>query len=155
MKTFTSESELTETATTSKEFYDSLGYQDWHRWERRELKGYFGIPDYVVAFGKKKKNGVPLIRAFAFEMKLKDWKRAIIQAYKYTSFAHYSYVVMDHYYIERAKRNIQMFERSNIGLTSIDTDGNFYVHLKPKFQSPYSDRLKKKLSIKVSNTIGC
>lgn len=153
MSAFASESELTETATTSKEFFDSLGYEDWHRWERWELEGYFGIPDYVLAFEKKKKNGAPMIRSFAFEMKLKNWKRALVQAFKYASFAHYSYVVMDHCYVKRAVRNLQMFERSNIGLISVSTEGNVRVHLRPKFKAPYSDHLKRRLVSNIKTSI--
>lgn len=143
MQAFKSESELVDVALNSSAFYQKIGYTDWYRWQECEMEGLFGVPDVVCCFSKTDATGRCLLRTFAFEMKLSDWKRALTQAFKYASFAHYPFVVMDHRYVERAKRHIEVFERSNIGLISVDPSGKTFVHFRPRFRQPYSPSLKK------------
>jgi len=146
MQTFTTESDLTETALNSRDFYKALGHTDWLRWDEREPAGLFGIPDVVFAFAKTSASGGWILRTFAFEMKLHDWKKALAQAFKYAAFAHYPFVVMDHKNVERAKRQVHLFEKSNIGLMSITPSGQTHVHCRPRFRQPYSATLRKALS---------
>jgi len=56
----------------------------------------------------------------AFEMKLTKWKQALHQAYRNSSFAHYSYVVLPSITARRAARQEYEFLRRGIGLCSID-----------------------------------
>jgi hypothetical protein len=56
----------------------------------------------------------------AFEAKLTRWREAVHQAYRSTSFAHYSYVVLPKSVVENALRQRHEFERRGIGLCSID-----------------------------------
>lgn len=56
----------------------------------------------------------------AFEAKLSRWRDAVHQAYRSTSFAHYSYVVLPKNAAENAMRQRHEFERRGIGLCSID-----------------------------------
>jgi hypothetical protein len=56
----------------------------------------------------------------AFEAKLTRWRDAVHQAYRSTSFAHYSYVVLPKSAVENALRESHEFERRGIGLCSID-----------------------------------
>lgn len=74
---------------------------------------------------------------FAVEAKLKDWKRALHQAYRYKWFAEYSFVVLDAHYSTPAVQNIDLFKKHNIGLATLTPDGNFNRIYNPKRQKPY------------------
>ena len=72
----------------------------------KECRGLFGIPDFV--FYTKQQEKVSVI---SFELKLKNWKKAVNQAFRYKSFSDISYVVLSSESIDVASRNIKMFER--------------------------------------------
>jgi hypothetical protein len=57
-----------------------------------------------------------------FEAKLNRWRTAVHQAYRNTSFTHYSYVVLPEPVAQRALRWRFEFERRGIGLCSINFD---------------------------------
>jgi len=109
-----------------------------------EPKGLFGIPDLVVANVEHRNGQAIIIRSFAFEMKLSNWKRAITQAYRYRAFANLVYVVIDRHFLKPALLNIEDFVRSNIGLISIDQSGFLHIHHAPRFEVPYSYELEIK-----------
>jgi hypothetical protein len=54
----------------------------------------------------------------AFETKLKDWRGAMQQAYRNSSFAHYSYVALPAAVADKA--DVSEFVKRNIGLCLID-----------------------------------
>lgn len=56
----------------------------------------------------------------AFEMKLDKWKQALHQAYRNSSFAHYSYVVVPLRTALRAAMQEHEFLRRGVGLCSVD-----------------------------------
>jgi hypothetical protein len=56
----------------------------------------------------------------AFELKLFDWKQALLQAYRYSFFADQSIVVLPMEKIETAKKAIDSFQESRIGLWLFD-----------------------------------
>lgn len=56
----------------------------------------------------------------AFEMKLEKWKQALNQAYRNSSFAHYSYVVLPLRTARRAVKQQHEFLRRGVGLCSVD-----------------------------------
>lgn len=60
---------------------------------------------------------------FAFEAKLTRWRAAVHQAYRNTSFTHYSYVVLPTGAARNAVRWRHEFERRGIGLCSVGLDG--------------------------------
>ncbi|MDA3886359.1 MAG: hypothetical protein PF638_12260 [Candidatus Delongbacteria bacterium] len=99
-----------------------------------ECKGLFGIPDGLLV--EKEKNELKNI--VAIELKLKNWKRALIQAFKYKSFANNSIVVIDANYMHRALKNIDEFKRYKIGLASFSKDKDFVIHYLPETTSPFS-----------------
>ncbi len=90
----------------------------------------------------------------AIEAKLKNWKRALMQAYRYKWFANQSYVILDSKNIKAAINKINEFKKYNVGLAEISTDGVIKKHFKPKKEKPYSnnmtilfnERVKKELS---------
>ena len=153
MKAFKKEIDLTNTLIQSKSLIKDLGYFNWYPWCISEMDGLFGIPDLIVAFGKLSCKGRRFIRTFAFELKRFDWKRALMQAFRYKAFVNYSYVVIDDYYVSRAIKKIYLFERANIGLLSINQSGVISWHLKCKFDQPYSHYLRKEMFSKVPDRI--
>ena len=147
-----SESDLFIQCVNNIEFYKRIFSFQWE--DARlisELTGFFGVPDLVIACSKKTRTYNSLTRTFAFEFKLKNWKKALIQAFKYAAFAQYSYVVMDKKYVGPAKRRVEEFERANIGLVSVDEDGQIEVIYKPKLRKPYSNEMRKEFDEIISS----
>jgi len=83
---------------------------------------------------------------FAIEAKLKDWKKALKQAYRYKWFAEYSFVVIDEYYSKKAIENIDVFKKYNVGLITISPDKGIKKHHYPSPEQPYDNRMKMLLS---------
>ena len=70
-------------------------------------------------------------KTIAIEAKLKNWKRALDQAYRYKWFATQSYVILDSKYAKSACKNISKFKELNVGLAEINADGILKIHFKP------------------------
>ena len=60
---------------------------------------------------------------FAFEMKLIKWRDALHQAYRNTSFVHFSYVVLPCKTAEKAVRWRHEFVKRGVGLCTVNDDG--------------------------------
>lgn len=56
----------------------------------------------------------------AFEMKLEKWKQALNQAYRNSSFAHYSYIVLPSQAAKRAVKQENEFIKRGVGLCVVD-----------------------------------
>lgn len=109
----------------------------------KEWTGLFGVPDYVCF--DKQGDGLQVI---SFELKLLDWKRAMIQAFRYKSFSNLSYVVMPEESIECASRHLSEFQKYGIGLLSFGPKGLHTIC--DTFPSkPYSPQLSEKVLNKV------
>jgi hypothetical protein len=54
------------------------------------------------------------------EAKLKDWKRALLQAKRYTRFSTFSFVLIDEASSASAQKNLNEFVESNIGLVTFN-----------------------------------
>lgn len=111
-----------------------------------EPKGLFGIPDLLIA----QKDRSNTYYSISFEMKLRNWKRALNQAYRYKSFSEYAYVVMDDKFVEPALRNLDKFKKSNVGLVSIN-NGRVSRHFIPVKDEPYHWPHKEKLLTFIQN----
>ena len=111
---FRSEKDLASVFSSEACIRQGFRYSGWSSWERDELEGLFGIPDRIAVFWKNDALGRRIVRTFAFEVKRHHWKRALMQAYRYASFADYSFVVLDHAYVHRAVAGLSHFERANI-----------------------------------------
>jgi hypothetical protein len=61
----------------------------------------------------------------SLEAKLHDWKRALVQAYRYRWFSNYSFVLLPSEKAVSAKSNIELFRRHDVGLVTIGTSGLF------------------------------
>ncbi len=101
----------------------------------QELKGLFGVPDYILV--EVGKDGI-VLNSVAVELKLHNWKRALSQAFRYHTFANSSFVIIDAVYIHRAINNIELFRKYNIGLASFGTDSSLSVYYMPKPSQPFN-----------------
>jgi predicted transcriptional regulator len=88
----------------------------------------------------------PFKNNFAIEAKLKDWKRALKQAYRYKWFAEYSFVVIDEYYSKKAIENIDIFKKYNVGLATLSSEKVFKKHYYPKSETPLDTKMKMLMS---------
>lgn len=59
----------------------------------------------------------------AFEAKLLRWRNALYQAYRNSSFAHYSYVVLPEATLANARSHIDEFHRRGVGLCFFGSSG--------------------------------
>lgn len=107
----------------------------------KEVNGLFGVPDFVIY---DKTGCEPAI--ISFELKLRNWKKASIQAFRYRSFSNASYVVMPKTTINSSGFSQDFFRKYNLGLAEFDINGKFRIVCKPKKEKPYSDILNQKLS---------
>jgi hypothetical protein len=139
---FESEEELGRAFKASAAIKRKMLYRDWRSWEARELQGLFGVPDHLLVLWKTCGRGRRLVRIVSFEIKREKWKRALIQAYRYSAFSDYSFVVMDHSYVHRALGAIEEFKRANIGLLSVAKKGRVHWHFIPVLRKPYSESAK-------------
>lgn len=84
----------------------------------------------------------------AVELKLRKWKKALMQASRGRSFADYKYVVVDSDHVAPALENIGKFETNNVGLIGIDETGSCTIHYEPARGNPHSDLYRWKLNEK-------
>lgn len=77
----------------------------------------------------------------AIEAKLKNWKRALYQAFRYKWFSYQSYVVMDSSYVKPALSNLHEFKKLNIGLAEINLLGEVSTHYRPSKEQPICKKM--------------
>lgn len=77
-----------------------------------------------------------LKNSIAIEAKLKDWRRALKQAYRYKWFSESSYVCLPSDNIKPALSNIDYFKQMKVGLISISKLNGFSIMYNPKPTKP-------------------
>lgn len=75
----------------------------------------------------------------SIEAKLRDWQRALRQAYRYREFSNQSWVLMDAGRVAPALDNLQKFNRAEIGLASINPSGELFIHYEPEITNSFSE----------------
>jgi hypothetical protein len=118
-----------------------------------EVKGFFGVPDLVAAVIPSEAGIDRVPRAIAFEMKLSDWRRGLIQAFRYRAFARLTYVVLDNCRVGPALTSTERFKRSNVGLIGLESSGKFTVYYEPDDVEPFCPRLVEKFSQVVQRSL--
>jgi hypothetical protein len=98
----------------------------------KEQDTFFNIRDSYKSITSK---------TIAIEAKIKNWKRALNQAFRYKWFASQSYVVLDSKYANSAISNIAEFKKINVGLAEINIKGELTIHHKPKSEKPIDDKM--------------
>jgi hypothetical protein len=69
----------------------------------------------------------------AFELKLRDWRKGIVQAYRYRYFCDRSIVVLPRDVADRASKRLELFASLDVGLWSFDPDTDVIA----KYFTPY------------------
>ena len=118
-----------------------------------ELQGLFGRPDAVLVRFRGHPDGAKIRDTSAFEAKLSNWRRGLAQAYRYKAFATRAFVLIDEAHAHRAYSSIDLFRRSNIGLLSLDEEGNVAVYYWPTAEEPYCGRLSGRLETMVVSEV--
>jgi hypothetical protein len=146
MAQFSTEQELVETAI------QHLPLRSWLRapksatlFQQTEVPGLFGIPDLVAARVSKRKRKTIHFDSIAFEMKLSDWRRGLIQAFRYRAFATTVILVIDDARSAPAIANVDRFKKANVGLVGLRPDGAFNVYSWPDREDPFSPHLQATL----------
>ena len=75
----------------------------------------------------------------SIEAKLRDWQRALRQAYRYREFSNQSWVLLDAGRVSPALQNLQKFNRAGIGLASISPSGGLFIHYEPEVTNSFSE----------------
>lgn len=93
-----------------------------------------GIADIVSVFTGSRK-----VVLHAFEMKIKDWRKALAQAYRYKYYANSSYVVLPPDVAVKARQSLPVFRAINVGLWAFDKEKNIIKKIyNPKKDNPIS-----------------
>ena len=104
-------------------------------WHDFALQGY-GIPDLITFAWSTQQNQSSALslealrqklqrqQFTAFELKLRDWRKGLVQAYRYRYFCDCSIVVLPSDVAERASQRLELFASLDVGLWSFapDTD---------------------------------
>lgn len=104
-----------------------------------EFKGVYGIPD-VVLYNENE--------TISIEYKLRNWQRALKQAYKYRAFSNRAFVFIDEAHEGPAVRSIETFRKYKIGLCSVTSEG-IKPHYIPQPLKPYSRSMTRKFISKL------
>jgi len=106
--------------------------------EYKVIKSYAPILDNVISI----------------EAKLKNWHRALNQAYRYKRFSNFTFVLLEEKYSNPAIKNLDLFERMGVGLITMQ-DLKYKMHSTPARKevnnSPYFHRVNEVAYTAVSN----
>lgn len=99
-----------------------------------------GIADIVSVFISPRK-----LVLHAFEMKIKDWRKALSQAYRYKYYADAAYVVLPPDEAAKAEQSLTVFQTINVGLWAFDKEENCIKKIhNPRKDNPISNAAYKK-----------
>lgn len=115
-----------------------------------EVAGPGCVPD-LVAFTLR---GRSLHYVITVEFKLRDWRRAINQAFRHRNFGNESYVVLDHAKAGSALRNIGIFKQANIGLLTINPDETLRAWHIPEPTLPFSAEFSRAIARSLLDNVG-
>ena len=111
------------------------------------INGY-GIADFVAVYcNKTNDNSLSLVSKIessvirAFELKISDWRRAMMQAHRYRYFANSSIVVLHSDKLKNALEYVDTFKKINVGLWAFNPNNN-------KITTCYTPRPRKPLEPK-------
>jgi hypothetical protein len=96
----------------------------------------------------------PFQHVIAIEAKLRDWRRALVQAYRNLQFATQSWVVLDHHWTVN-DNTLQAFARANVGLASYSVDGQLYIHVSANSVTPRNLQSMWQAQAAIARIPGC
>jgi hypothetical protein len=80
----------------------------------------------------------PMETVVSIEAKLSDWRRALRQAYRYKEYSHQSWVLLDGARAAAAIKDLAQFKKWNVGLASINNEGEIFLLHEPQTELPTS-----------------
>ncbi len=119
--------------------------------KKLEEEGFIKIID--KKYLPKKKYNIIVKNSIAIEAKLRDWRRGLKQAYRYNWFSSKSFVFLPQDNIDLAINDIALFQKLNVGLASINKEGEITIAYNPKHSEPHSERMSRLLNEKVLNAL--
>ncbi len=72
----------------------------------------------------------------SLEAKLHDWRRALVQAYRYRHFSNYSFVLLPTKTSTGALNNLELFRQHDVGLVTLGTNGLCIHHSPTRRERP-------------------
>ena len=108
------------------------------RWLRTLTEARLIEKDVTDIYSLTLPRKMPKVEICSFELKLKNWQRALYQATRYRSFSHRVFVVMPPCSAELAYAQKHRFEKANIGLVAHDTSGQSRILVRPKSRRPHA-----------------
>jgi len=118
-----------------------------------ESLGFVKASERQVIVAKNYQSSVK--RATAIEVKLKNWKRALKQAYRYKWFSDRSFVCLPYQNIKPAIKNLDKFKEIEVGLIGICPEKGMKILYSPEFTEPISEDMSILLNENVLNEINC
>ena len=129
------------------------------------INGY-GIADFVAVFcNKTNDNPQSLLSKIdssvirAFELKISDWRRAMMQAHRYRYFANSSIVVLHSDKLKNAVEYLDTFKKINVGLWAFNPKNNKIITCyTPRPRKPLEPKYKPlaiELVAKASKSLHC
>jgi len=122
----------------------------------------FGIADVVlleyqnVAIKKGVEKHPKLLRKTitVYEVKIKDWKKAIRQAYRYRYYAHKSIIIMPVENVSSLMKNLETLKSLGIGVWTYDKrKDHFDLLYTPRKRKPFSEIANEKASFLLTQRI--
>ena len=89
----------------------------------------------------------------AIEAKMKNWQRALNQAYRYKLFSNQSYVCMPERHSKAAIANLDRFFQMEVGLLIVNEDGALHMIYSPPTEQPGSQKMSMLLNEKLMTTL--
>ena len=134
-------------------------------WRDFALQGY-GIPDLITFAWSTDQNQATVwsLEALrqklqrqqftAFELKLRDWRKGIVQAYRYRYFCDRSIVVLPRDVVGKASKRLEVFRSLEVGLWSFDPDTDVITkYFTPRKGTARSMEARNKAIESISNKI--
>jgi hypothetical protein len=94
-------------------------------------------------------DGPPVVRIIAFEIKLRDWRKALNQAFRYSYFADQAVVVVPPTVAANALPFSKTFQRLNVALWSFDKTTGRIRQLIAQTEKPARSRLARDKAVAV------
>lgn len=125
----------------TREYFYELGAAD--KRAKKEALDWLIDGNFVIETSDGKVKTAPYLRrhitqTFAVELKLSKWRSALKQAVRGKSFAEFRYVVLDANRVDSALKNKEKFRERNVGLLSVDAQGNCVEHVQAEKVNPFS-----------------
>lgn len=74
----------------------------------------------------------PFKYVVSIEAKLRDWKKALTQAYRYKTFSNQSWVLLDEAHISPALKSTNSFKNYGVGLASFSSQGELRIYVQAR-----------------------